>query len=70
MKKFYQYVIDCFTLSDEAKRMLDSIAYYAFVNFSDCGHLTEEGTDFLMEIVGDNIGMDRAEIIENWGEEK
>lgn len=68
MENFYNYTIENFTLSSEAKRMLDSLVLYVFDNFTDNGELTQDGVELLESVVADNIGMDRSEIIDNWKE--
>ena len=68
MEKLYNYIVYNYTLSSEAKRMLDSIVEWAFDWYSDMdGKLTDQGIDFIERIVADNIGMERKEIEENWG---
>ena len=66
MENFYNYTIENYTLSSEAKRMLDSLVLYVFDNFTVDGELLQAGTELLETVVADNIGMDRSEIIENW----
>lgn len=66
MERFYNYVIENYTLSSEAKRMLDSLVLYVWDNFTDGGELLQAGIELLETVVADNIGMDRNEIIENW----
>ena len=66
MSNLYQYILDNFTLSGEASRMLDNICQYAADNFENDGRLTYEGVDFLDGILSDAIGIDKDEIAENW----
>lgn len=66
MENFYNYTIENYTLSGEAKRMLDSLVIYVFDNFTNDGELLQAGIELLRDIVADNIGMDESEIIENW----
>jgi len=66
MENFYNYTIENYTLSSEAKRMLDSLVLYVFDNFTVDGELLQAGIELLETVVADNIGMDRSEIIENW----
>lgn len=66
MENFYNYTIENYTLSGEAKRMLDSLVFYVFDNFTNDGELLQEGIELLRVVVADNIGMDRQEIIDNW----
>ena len=65
MEHFYNYTIENYTLSSEAKRMLDSLVLYVFDNFTTDGELLQAGIELLDTVVA-NIGMDRNEIIENW----
>lgn len=62
MSNFYNYVLDNYSIGGVAARFLDNIVLYANENFDSMN----EKADFIMEIVGDNIGMDRSEIIDNW----
>lgn len=62
MSNFYNYVLDNYSIGSVAARFLDNIVLYANENFDNM----DEKADFIMEIVGDNIGMDRSEIIDNW----
>lgn len=66
MENFYNYTIENYTLSGEAKRMLDSLVLYVFDNFTNDGELLQAGIELLRDVVADNIGMDESEIIENW----
>lgn len=66
MENFFEYTVNNYTLSAEAKRMLDSIVLWTGDHYEDHGTLTQEGIHFLKAIVADSIGMERAEIIENW----
>lgn len=66
MENFYNYTIEKYTLSGEAKRMLDSLVLYVFDNFTNDGELLQAGIELLRDVVADNIGMDESEIIENW----
>jgi len=66
MENFYNYTIENYTLSGEAKRMLDSLVLYVFDNFTNDGELLQEGIELLRVVVADNIGMDENEIIDNW----
>lgn len=66
MENFYNYTIENYTLSGEAKRMLDSLVIYVFDNFTNDGELLQAGIELLRDVVADNIGMDESEIIENW----
>jgi len=66
MENFYNYTIENYTLSSEAKRMLDSLVLYVFDNFTNDGELLQAGIELLRVVVADNIGMDENEIIDNW----
>ena len=66
MENFYNYTIENYTLSSEAKRMLDSLVLYVFDNFTNDGELLQAGIELLRVVVADNIGMDESEIIDNW----
>ncbi len=66
MENFYNYTIENYTLSGEAKRMLDSLVIYVFDNFTNDGELLQAGIELLRVVVADNIGMDENEIIDNW----
>ena len=66
MENFYNYTIENYTLSGEAKRMLDSLVRYVFDNFTNDGELLQAGIEVLRVVVADNIGMDENEIIDNW----
>ena len=66
MENFYNYTIENYTLSGEAKRMLDSLVLYVFDNFTNDGELLQAGIELLRVVVADNIGMDEKEIIDNW----
>ena len=66
MENFYNYTIENYTLSSEAKRMLDSLVLYVFDNFTNDGGLLQAGIELLRVVVADNIGMDENEIIDNW----
>jgi len=66
MENFYNYTIENYTLSSEAKRMLDSLVVYVFDNFTSDGKLLQAGIELLRNVVAYNIGMDESEIIENW----
>lgn len=66
MENFYNYTIENYTLSGEAKRMLDSLVIYVFDNFTNDGELLQAGIELLRDVVADNIGMDESEIIDNW----
>ena len=66
METFYNYTIENYTLSGEAKRMLDSLVLYVFNNFTNDGELLQAGIELLRVVVADNIGMDENEIIDNW----
>lgn len=66
MENFYNYTIENYTLSGEAKRMLDSLVIYVFDNFTNDGELSQAGIELLRVVVADNIGMDENEIIDNW----
>ena len=66
MENFYNYTIENYTLSGEAKRMLDSLVLYVFDNFTNDGELLQAGIELLRVVVADNIGMDENEIIVNW----
>lgn len=66
MENFYNYTIENYTLSGEAKRMLDSLVLYVFNNFTNDGELLQSGIELLRVVVADNIGMDENEIIDNW----
>ena len=66
MENFYNYTIENYTLSGEAKRMLDSLVLYVFDNFTNDGELLQAGIELLRVVVADNIGMDESEIIDNW----
>ncbi len=66
MENFYNYTIENYTLSGEAKRMLDSLVLYVFDNFTNDGKLLQAGIELLRVVVADNIGMDENEIIDNW----
>lgn len=66
MENFYNYTIKNYTLSGEAKRMLDSLVLYVFDNFTNDGELLQAGIELLRVVVADNIGMDENEIIDNW----
>lgn len=66
MENFYNYTIENYTLSGEAKRMLDSLVLYVFDNFTNDGELLQAGIELLRDVVADNIGMDENEIIDNW----
>jgi len=66
MENFYNYTIENYTLSGEAKRMLDSLVLYVFDNFTNDGELLQAGIELLRVVVADNIGMDENEIIDNW----
>lgn len=66
MENFYNYTIENYTLSGEAKRMLDSLVLYVFDNFTNDGELLQAGIELLRDVVADNIGMDESEIIDNW----
>ena len=66
MENFYNYTIENYTLSGEAKGMLDSLVLYVFDNFTNDGELLQAGIELLRVVVADNIGMDRQEIIDNW----
>lgn len=64
----YNYIIDNFNVSSEAKRIVESIIDWAFYHYEEGGELTYEGMHFLEEVLADNIGLTREEIIQNWGE--
>ena len=66
MENFYNNTIENYTLSGEAKRMLDSLVLYVFDNFTNDGELLQAGIELLRVVVADNIGMDENEIIDNW----
>ena len=66
MENFYNYTIENYTLSGEAKRMLDTLVLYVFDNFTNDGELLQAGIELLRVVVADNIGMDENEIIDNW----
>ena len=66
MENFYNYTIENYTLSGEAKRMLNSLVIYVFDNFTNDGELLQAGIELLRIVVADNIGMDEKEIIDNW----
>ncbi len=66
MENFYNYTIENYTLSGEAKRMLNSLVIYVFDNFTNEGELLQAGIELLRVVIADNIGMDEKEIIENW----
>ena len=66
MENFYNYTIENYTLSSEAKWMLDSLVLYVFDNFTNDGELLQAGIELLRVVVADNIGMDENEIIDNW----
>ena len=66
MENFYNYTIENYTLSGEAKRMLDTLVLYVFDNFTNDGELLQAGIELLRVVVADNIGMDEKEIIDNW----
>lgn len=67
MENLYIYITENYTLSAEAKRMLDNILEWAFDWYCDMdGMLTDQGVDFIERIVADNIGMDRSEIKMFW----
>ena len=66
MDNFYNYTIENYTLSGEAKRMLDTLVLYVFDNFTNDGELLQAGIELLRVVVADNIGMDEKEIIDNW----
>ena len=66
MENFFDYVETNYTLSIEARRIIDCITIYANENMTDDIGLTEEGIDFIEMVIADNIGMDRQEIIDNW----
>lgn len=66
MENFYNYTIENYTLSGEAKRMLNSLVIYVFDNFTNDGELLQAGIELLRVVVADNIGMDENEIIDNW----
>lgn len=67
MENFYNYVIENFTLSPEAKRILDSLVIWISDHYEESGVLNDEGIHFIENIIADNIGMEKSEIIENWG---
>ena len=67
METLYNYIVDNYTLSSEARRIIDSLVIYINDEFTDeNGDLMEVGVDFVESIIADNIGMDRSEIIQNW----
>lgn len=66
MENFYNYTIENYTLSGEAKRMLNSLVIYVFDNFTNDGELLQAGIELLRVVIADNIGMDESEIIDNW----
>ena len=65
MERFYNYVIENYTLSAEAKRMLDNICRWAFDN---CGNIAD-AYEFLDDMLSSAIGITKQEIYENWVEE-
>lgn len=66
MEHFYEYLVDNYTLSGEAKRILANMVIWANDNYSDNDNLSDEGINFIDFILSDSIGMERQEIIENW----
>ena len=74
METLYDYIIKSFILDGQAaRRMIDSLVlwacnYYTAPDIDGREILTDEGITFLTEIIGDNIGMERAEIVNNWKE--
>lgn len=66
MEHFYEYLVDNYTLSSEAKRILDNMVIWANDNYSDNDNLSDEGINFIDFMLSDSIGMERKEIIENW----
>lgn len=66
MENFYEYVIENYTLSGEAKRILDNIVVWADDHYADGDNLTHEGIHFIDFMLSDSIGMEINEISENW----
>jgi hypothetical protein len=66
MENFYDYVIENYTLSEEAKRILDNIVIWAGDHYIDGDNLTYEGIHFIDFMLSDSIGMEINEISENW----
>lgn len=50
MENFYNYTIENYTLSGEAKRMLDSLVLYVFDNFTNDGELLQAGIELTRRI--------------------
>ena len=67
MEQLYDYIIDNYTLSAEAKRMLDNILIWADERYADDETLEDNGVHFLWEILSSSIGIEEREIRENWG---
>ena len=66
METLYNYIIDNYTIDGTTRRIIDSLLLYVFDNLTNSsGLLTDAGADFLTEIIADNIGADRAEMIDN-----
>ena len=66
MENFYNYVIENFSLSPEAKRILDSLVIWTADHYEVDSGLNDEGIHFLDTVIAENIGMERSEIIKNW----
>ena len=66
MENFYNYVIENYTLSGEAKRILANIVIWADDRYADGDNLTHEGIHFIDFMLSDSIGMESNEISENW----
>lgn len=62
MEHFYDYVLENYSLSGEAARMLDNIVIYANEHFNYKNDIVQ----FIDNIVASLIGMEKQEIIDNW----
>ena len=67
MTDFYFYIINNYSLSGEAKRIVDNICKYAADYEDGDGKLTEDGINFIDDMLSDAIGLTREEISMNWG---
>ena len=62
MEHFYNYVVENYSLSGEAARMLDNIVIYANEHFN----YKEDIVAFIDNILDATIGIEKQEIIDNW----
>ena len=68
MEDFYFYLVNNYTLSGEAKRIVDNILQYVADNFeNEDGTLEEAGINLIDNILSSSIGLTKEEINTNWG---